>query len=160
MLTAARVREVLHYDPITGVFVWRVTLSKRAVAGTAAGRPQKSGYGAISVDHHLMPAHRLAWLYVTGEIPSGQIDHIDGVRSNNRFANLRLASQAINSQNLHRAKASNRTGLLGVAPNRRGFMAQITVNRKCRHLGTFKTPEEAHQAYLEAKRKLHPGNTL
>jgi len=162
-LTAARLREVLGYDPETGVFTWRVFRSGRAVVGQQAARaPRCNGYSTIFVDGYLYPAHRLAWLYVTGEWPVGLIDHKDGMKANNAFGNLRDVTHGVNLQNQRKARVDNTLGLLGVThhPKNNKFQARITLDKKTQSLGYFKTPEEAHAAYLAAKRRLHEGCTI
>lgn len=164
-LTAARLRELINYDASTGA----ITALKdslcgkgRAIvkAGQILGRKNDNGYLLISLLGKEHRAHRLAWMYVYGYMPSLQIDHINGLRSDNRIENLRLANQSLNSQNLRAARSDNRTGLLGVVPNKKRWSAQICVSGITFHLGTFDTPEIAHQAYLDAKRRLHPGCTI
>ena len=88
-LTAARLRELLHYNPDDGLFRWRVAGPKRVV-GAPAGSRQRIGYIVIRVDGRLHYAHRLAWLHTTGAWPAASIDHIDGDKGNNRWVNLRL----------------------------------------------------------------------
>ena len=114
----------------------------------------------ISIDGRKHLAHRLAWLYVNGYCPPGDIDHINGDRAANRISNLRLATRSENLQNQSKAQKHNKTGLLGVSHRRGKFRAQIRVDGKKMHIGTFPTPEEAHTAYLEAKRQFHPFGTL
>lgn len=164
-LTAQRLRELLHYDEGTGLFVARLNsiCGKGRViraAGTTLGRVSDQGYVKLAILGHEYLAHRLAWLYVYGELPPKQIDHINGSRVDNRIGNLRVADQSLNSENLRGAKSHSRTGLLGVVPNRKRWSAQIKANGKQIHLGTFDTPELAHQAYLQAKRDLHVGCTI
>ena len=102
-------------------------------------------------------AHRLAWLYTHGKWPSKYIDHINGVKTDNRIANLREADNGENMQNQRRARRNSKTGLLGVRWNRASgnYVAVITVNRHVINVGSFKTAEEAHEAYLRAKAELH-----
>ena len=159
-LTAERLREVLDYDPETGVFVRKV--AKRGCrAGSVAGSVMKIGYVEIGVNGERHLAHRLAWFWVHGVLPNGYIDHIDGDKANNRIANLRDVDQTVNMQNLKTARRDNTScGLLGVCPNRKRWAAQIIVKGVTYHLGTFDTPEQAHQVYIGAKRLLHSGNTL
>lgn len=130
------------------------------LAGDVAGCRTSRGYSVLAVDGVLYRAHRLAWFYVTGAWPQGEVDHINGQRADNRFLNLRVVTGAINSQNRRRANGNSRTGLLGVYPHKTGFQARIMVSGSRRHLGTFQTAEAAHAAYLAAKRQVHPGNTL
>jgi hypothetical protein len=104
--------------------------------------------------------HRAAWLYVHGKWPNGQIDHINGDRSDNRISNLRDVSHSVNQQNVHRPRRDNASGFLGVTRQKNLWTSQVTVSGKTLHLGLFKTPEEAASAYLEAKRKHHTGCTI
>ena len=159
-ITAARVRELLHYDPETGVFTWKVKHTTRSVPGMQPKAKDEMGYGLIVVDGFRLKTHRLAWLYVTGEWPKQSLDHMDGDPSNNRYANLRDIPQSHNTQNMRGATKRSLSGFLGVSPHKARFRARIRVNRKLIHLGAFATPEEAYSVYLEAKRKLHAGNTL
>ena len=159
-LTAERAREVVDYDPDTGVFRWRRRMGSCAPAGAVAGSLNSKGYWYIQVDGYKYLAHRIAWLITNGAFPADQIDHIDGDQANNRLANLRAVTSAENKQNLRRAHRDNITGLLGVSPKRNGFTAEIRVDGERRRLGTFATPEQAHAAYLVAKRKLHPMGML
>lgn len=85
---------------------------------------------------------------------------INGVRSDNRWANLRMVSRSVNNQNQRRARKDNKSGLLGVRPNRARWAASIFVYGKKHHLGTYDTAEEAHAVYIKAKRGLHVGNQL
>jgi hypothetical protein len=161
MLTAERLRELLSYDPETGVFAWKV--SRRGVRPGQTGNVRPDGYLRIGIDgvNHL--ANRLAWLYVTGAWPEYGVDHRDGDHGNNRFLNLRDVSQQINVQNVGAAtKANKSSGLLGVSYHARDglWRARIYVDGKERCLGYFKTPEPAHEAYLVAKRARHAGCTI
>lgn len=159
-ITAERLRECLIYDPETGVFRWRAGCASGRHVGEVAGGLDVKGYRIIKIDQVSAKAHRLAWLYVTGDHPRGEIDHINGDRSDNRWANLRDVSADINRQN--RRHGTGVTGLLGVSPaDKPGtFRASIKVNRKQYRLGVFSTAKAAHAAYLEAKDRLHPGSTL
>ena len=163
-LAADRLRELLEYDPEGGQFRWRVgRQGVRANRNGAAGGPDGQGYTRIKVDGTYYGAHRLAWLYMTGDWPAGQIDHSDGDRGSNRWANLRDVSVRVNRQNMRRATSRSKTGLLGVyAPETpgNGFGAAIRDGGKSRRLGTFETPEEAHAAYVTAKREIHEGCTI
>ena len=159
-LTAERLREVLDYCPDTGVFTWKIRSNRRVKVGDVAGALRHNGYIQIGIDGCLHRAHRLAWLYVTGESPPSEIDHINCVKNDNRIANLRLATSAENKQNQSKAQKRNKAGFLGVSPHEGKFQAQIKVDGKKMHIGRFNTPEEAHAAYLEAKRRLHPFGTI
>lgn len=157
-MNADIVRAALDYDPSTGVFI-RKSKNPRWF-GKPAGTLVGSGYIYIHVAGRSIPAHRLAWLCVTGEMPRGHIDHIDGDPTNNRISNLRDVDRATNLQNRRRPERGNKSGFLGVVPNKRRWSAQLQVNGRAVHLGTFDTPALAHTAYVEAKRIHHPGNTL
>jgi hypothetical protein len=155
-LTAERLREVVSYNQETGVFMRR---SNGAVAGTR----KDNGYLHFCVDTKKYGAHRLAWLYVRGEWPIGDIDHIDGNRANNAIKNLRDVDRSTNLENQRQAKSHNKsTGVLGAYLHKQTgkFMSRIQVRGKGKYLGLFDTVEEAHHAYVEAKRQLHEGNTL
>lgn len=158
MLTQSELMRLMRYDPLTGVFTCLVTRGGRRLAGSAEGCRHVDGYWTITINtrHHL--AHRLAFLYMEGYMPP-EVDHVNGDRADNRWCNLRIATRAHNMQNLGGPKRSNKTtGLLGchLIKHTGKYAAQITVNRKVRHLGSFITPEEAHAAYLTAKHELHP----
>lgn len=161
MLTQERLKSVLDYNPETGVFVWKEWRGGTAYAGTVAGRTS-NGYVGISVDRRRYPAHRLAWLYVTGGWPVDEIDHINGSKADNRWANLRQADRVLNNQNRRVAHRGSEVNFLGVARVSNGtkFRAAIRTNGKLRHLGTFATPEQAHAVYLDAKRREHAGCTI
>ena len=158
-ISIADLKAVLSYDESTGVFTWAANMGRNARIGSQAGTITRHGYIAIIVMQKIFLAHRLAWFYTTGSWPTGQIDHKDGVRTNNRFDNLRDVPGFVNAQNLRTAKATNKSsGLLGAHLHKCGrWMANIGINGKMKHLGLFDTPEEAHQAYLSAKRSLHEG---
>ena len=158
-LTAERLRFLLDYDPETGIFVWKHITSKRVKVGDIAGFADHHGYISIGVDGFAHRAHRLAWLYVTGQHPSKFLDHINGKRTDNRFANLREASFALNSQNQCNTRTNNTSGFIGVTwckPLEK-WRARISLRGKHLHLGLFETPTEARAAYLAAKRVLHVG---
>lgn len=160
-LTASRLREVLRYDPETGVF-HRLTDGGGVKAGSVAGCVQRVGYVVIRIDDVLYYAHRLAWLYVTGSWPEDIVDHMDGNRANNRIKNLREASPKVNAQNVRRAQKNNKSGLLGVSWSKadKCWKAQIYSNGKGKCIGYFRTASEAHDAYVKEKREQHEGCTL
>lgn len=131
------------------------------MAGRRVGCVVRDGYLKIHLDHQAVMGHRLAWLMVHGEWPKGQIDHIDGNKLNNAIANLRVVEPKINKQNRRAPQSNNKSGFLGVFPERGRWSASIGLgDKRCKRLGSFDTPEAAHSAYLSAKRRLHEGNTL
>ena len=119
-------------------------------------------YVSITVDAGRYRAHRLAWLYHYGSFPNGEIDHIDGNKSNNSIENLRDVSHAENMQNIKSVTRKNKDGLMGATLYKRTnrWQALIRVNGKQKHIGYFKTAIEAHQAYIKVKRELHPFGTI
>jgi hypothetical protein len=166
-LTAARLRELLNYDPDTGLFTWRINIGcghrraqiKRRI-GDLAGYANTYGYVMIGIEGREYRAHRLAWLYMTGEWPGGLIDHDNREKADNRWVNLREADKSLNAQNVLRAWSSSRTGLQGVSYQANGYFARIRLRGKVTYLGRFKSADEAHAAYLAAKRCLHEGVTV
>jgi len=155
MSRAARIRSILGYDKDTGVFVWLVSKGK-CKAGSVAGTSNTTGHVQISVDGKKYLAHRLAWLCVTGEWPTQEIDHINGVRSDNRFANLRQASRSQNAQNA-RLRRDNTSGRKGVTwcKNNLKWKAEIAVNFKRIRLGYFNSLDAASEAYNAAADAYH-----
>lgn len=154
-LTADRLRELIDYEPETGVFTWRARPDHRSFssrrAGTECGTICPLGYRRIGVDGRLYPAGRLAWLHVHGKWPNVFIDHKDRQRDHDAIANLRECSPAQNARNSTIPK-DNTSGLKGVRWNvmARKWTAQISHGGKLRALGTFVTKEEGHAAYLAA----------
>lgn len=161
MITKARLHELFEYDHLTGIFT-RKTAFNRWKVGDMVGYVNTDGYIEAGVDGEYYGAHRLAWIYVNGDDPVDEIDHINGIRDDNRIANLRAATKAINAQNKRIARADSESGILGVCWHKASnkWIAQIQVSGKKRHLGIFSNKFEAHEAYLTAKRALHAGNTL
>jgi hypothetical protein len=147
VLTQERLKELLHYDHEIGIFTR---------GGVAAGSSRK-GYVVIRADGKKYPAHHLAWLWMTGGLPSSEIDHRNGVKADNKWRNLRSSTRSLNLQNQRCSRADNRTGFLGVSRYvDRGFVARIKLNGESRYLGTFSDARSAHAAYLQEKRRLHP----
>lgn len=170
-LTQNLVRELLNYNPETGIFTWRYRDRKHFPSDRGhnvwnakySGKEAGSviyGYIQIKIFGYEFFAHRLAYLYMTGSFlgPGMQIDHIDRNRSNNRFENLRVVSSTVNMQNTFNPYRNNKVKVRGVRQTlSKKFDARIRVNNKCQFLGTFSTAEEAHAAYLSAKKVYHPG---
>ncbi|MFC4924551.1 HNH endonuclease [Delftia deserti] len=163
-ISAERLRRLFHYDPETGIFT-RKFCGTRGRIGTKAGglhTSQGKRYRSINIDGRFFKLHRLAWLYVHGEWPKGVIDHIDGDGENNSLSNLRDVTPTINSQNIRAVRRRTLSGYLGVSwsSEKKAWFAYIKVDKKRQYLGYFDDPEVAHQAYLDAKRRLHPGCTI
>lgn len=159
-LTAQRLRELVTYNPETGIFD---SLNLRR-----CGRKSASGllgwsdgpYWRLCLDGRRQWAHRLAFLYMTGELPHYDVDHIDGNGANNRWSNLRDVPTYVNVQNIKQVSA-NKAGFTGVESTASGtFQARISTRGFRLNLGTFPTKEEARDAYATAKRKIHEGCTF
>ena len=159
-LTAERLRELMHYDPATGIFTRLLKTRNSINVGGIVGSMNSSGYLLTSIDNERHRMHRLAWLYHYGEWPSGHVDHIDGIKTNNAIKNLRDVDPLTNVQNQRRARVNNKSGFLGVSSGGGLYRASITKNGKQISLGMFGSPDLAHQAYLRAKREMHFGCTI
>lgn len=160
-LTVEQLKNALTYDFNTGEFVWKTRPSRAVKAGTVAGCVEKRiGYVTIGIKGRIYKAHRLAWLYMYGDWPKGLIDHINGKKHDNRISNLRDVSADGNSQNVRKPNSRNKSGFMGVIWFQNKWRASMSVNGKSKWLGDFNTPEEAHQTYLEAKRKYHAACTI
>lgn len=155
-LTHETLKKHLHYDPETGVFTRLIANSPNSKVGDVAGWLTKLGYIDLRIDGVMYKAHRLAWFYVHGELPDGDMDHVNLVRSDNRIANLRPASRTQNQ--INREKSSkNKSGFKGVSwkPAAGRWVAQASYEGKKYHLGLFDTPEEASEAYKAFAAKYH-----
>lgn len=158
----SRAKELLNYCPETGVFTWKVRRRYGVNAGDVAGYKNPRGYTTLTIDNGCYRAHRVAWAMHYGTWPTLELDHIDGNRSNNCIANLREVSRSTNGQNQRKPMAKGSSGFLGVSYSKecQKYRAGIYVNKKTISLGFFSTAEQAHAAYVNAKRQLHEGNTL
>ena len=125
-LTADYVRSVLNYDPITGLLTWAKCVAKAVHIGDVAGSPDAKGYILIGLRCRIYKAHRLIWLHVTGEWPAGMIDHLNGVKNDNSFVNLRVVLADGNSQNVRRPNKRNKSGFIGVIAYQGRWRASIT----------------------------------
>lgn len=138
-------------------------MGSRGKVGDVVGTLYKNGYLRTQVKGQVYTVHALVWLYHRGSLPTLDIDHINGNRSDNRIENLREVTRSVNMQNLRQAPAHNKSsGMLGVKRHSNGkcWQAQIQVNKKQIYLGLFDTKEAAHEAYLKAKRNIHEGCTI
>jgi hypothetical protein len=154
-MTQDDLKSILKYDPMTGIFTW-IKGGKGRPASLIAGSISNQGYIKIHYLGRFYRAHRLAWLYVYGEMPSSALDHINGNPSDNSVANLRLAT-AFQNQCNRSVAFSNTSGLKGVSyqTQTKKWRAQIKVNGKGKYLGSFSDPQDAHKAYCQASRELH-----
>lgn len=155
-LTFDRVNEVLEYDPVTGIFRWKIKLSDRAPIGKIAGGHSIRGHWRIRIDGHYYFAHRLAWLLMTGVWPSVEIDHDNRIRDNNRWVNLREATHSQNHANCG-LRSDNTTGYKGVmlCKQKQKYHAVVVKNGKRHHAGYFDDPVLASIAYLAKAKELH-----
>lgn len=151
----ANITDQLHYDPETGKLTWKVSKSGVTV-GMEAGSLNKNGYVHIRVMGKNYQAHRLIWLYVTGKLPTKHIDHINGIKNDNRWCNLREVS--IYENNLNVGKQSNNTsGYKGVSfyKKHKKWAAICSVKGKQNFLGFFNTALDASKAYIDFAKKHH-----
>lgn len=163
-MTADAVRERLAYDPLTGALTWKKCRDSGRI-GKETKSLDAAGYVQVNLRGTICKGHRLAWLIYYGELPDQPIDHINGVRNDNRISNLRCVTGTVNTQNKRLGSCLNKTGFLGVhfaprcSPDKR-YRAKIISDGRQVHLGGYPTPEEAHAAYVAAKRELHEGCTI
>lgn len=152
-LTADDVRRLFEYIPESGKLIRKIRTSNRIRIGDEAGHKNTTGHLQCRVNGRLYLVHRLIWMFVHGKFPVGEIDHIDGDKANNKIGNLRDVSHRENMQNIKKAFAGSKTGLLGTYPHKKTgkFAAAIRMNGKQVHLGLFETAADAHIAYLNAK---------
>lgn len=163
-ITAELLKSLLDYDPKVGSLTWRSDGwgERPHKAGERAERLGSRGYLRIPVRGKYIAAHRAAWAIATGALPNGQIDHVNGDKTDNRLSNLRDVDATTNSENKRAAYSNNRSGLLGASLDKKTgrYMARVYAGGKRHYVGQFDTPEEAHLAYVSAKRELHNGCTI
>lgn len=155
MITQADLKCLLRYDNQSGEFFWRIDRGA-ARTGLKAGTSDGRGYLQIMINKKRYRAHRLAWLYMTGEMPADQIDHINGNRSDNRIENLRAVTGTINKRNQKTPK-NNSSGVIGVRWNKKDsrWHARICLDGKFKHLGCFSSKAEAVDARMRANEANH-----
>jgi hypothetical protein len=149
-------KDILDYDPNTGVFTWKVKTSSKAMPGNVAGWFDKDGYRCITVCGKKIKAHRLAWWWVSNEWPekSLYIDHINRDKSDNRISNLRLATPSQSAMN-RGAQSNNKSGHKGVLKVKKYWHAQIMVAGQSIGLGYYKDIKDAVCAYEKAAQQFH-----
>lgn len=145
MITLNELKELVDYDSQTGLFTRKKRTSNRIKEGQTITSKDAKGYICFRLNNKMHKAHRLAWLYVYGKHPLGEIDHINGVSYDNRICNLRDVTRSVNQHNRKKAKGYSKDG--------NKWKAQIRINKQLIHLGNHSTEKEAHEAYLLAKEK-------
>ena len=153
----AYVKQYFSYCDQTGMLHSKKRQSNNSVLGKPAGWQQPNGYWRMSIQGKSYQAHRLVWLYHNGKMPLGDIDHINGVKNDNRIENLRDVTHKVNTQNRNRAAKNNKLGVMGVTLQSGKYVASIWVNGKSKRLGTFDDLELAEFVYQEAKHLYHEG---
>jgi hypothetical protein len=150
MISQTELKYLLDYEPLSGNFIWRVNKCSRARVGQIAGTSQPQGYVYICLNRRIHLAHRLVFLHQTGEWPPFEVDHINGDKGDNSWANLRLATSSQNKANRSKFRGAM---LKGVQKRGNRFIALVRVNSKLKYLGLYDTEEQAHAVYCEAAQK-------
>jgi len=155
-LTQSQLKELLHYDPDTGIFTNKVTRNRGALIGDQAGANHSKGYRIIAINRKSYLVHRLAWLYTYGSWPKCQLDHINRIKNDNRISNLREVSDSQNHQNVG-LQSNNISGFKGVCWHKRRctWHVQIKLNNKHIFLGYFKSLDDAIAVRKQAEEQLH-----
>ncbi len=154
MITQERIRELFVYDPLTGLLTNRVSRSSRAQVGEIAGCLNERGYCQVWIDGIKYYEHRVIWCYMTGQWPE-EVDHRDGVRSNNEWTNLREVTRSQNCCNADYTTAASTLKGVYRRSDRPKWRSVISAGGQFHHLGDFDTADEAHKVYLEAAERLH-----
>jgi hypothetical protein len=154
-ITQAALKEKIHYDPETGIFRWLVNRTNGVKAGDLAATSRQNGYAVMCFANKTYKAHRLAWLYMTGEFPPEYIDHINCEKSDNRWSNLRMASNSENQRN--RTGTGSNCGAKNVTflPKRNKFQVSLKVAGKEKFIGYYDDFELADLVAHEAREKFH-----
>ena len=156
MLTQKRLKELFYYHPESGDFVRLISANYNARIGDQAGCLNSAGYLCIQIDGKIYRCHRLVWLYAHGSFPPDEIDHVNGIRNDNRVDNLRFSTRSENARNMAKP-VTNTSGVKGVSWHKRSgkWQANIRLNGVLKYLGYFSDIEAAAQAYADASRRLH-----
>ena len=153
-LSQGQLKELLNYNPETGIFTWNINVRYDVKPGAVAGCKNKEGYTVIKIHNKSYKAHRLAFLYMEGYLPENQVDHIDRDRKNNKWCNLRHVSRSCNIKN-SKIRADNLSGVTGVSWHKRiqKWISRISVNEKRICLGYYKSFKDAVLSRWEAEKK-------
>jgi len=161
MITQKRLKEVLHYNQDTGLFIWIVAKSDKTHIGDVAGSKHNAGYIRIRIDKKLYLSHRLAFLYMTGKFPKYEVDHINHIRTDNRWGNLRAVTRQENCFNASMPR-DNTSGVMGVswAKKNKKWLANIRIDGKTKYIGLFEKIEDAITARKETEKLygFHPNH--
>ena len=154
LLTSEDVKELFNYNPSTGIFTRCRATCNAVTAGEVVGSKMSNGYLTASRFGKMYRLHRLAWIHYYGEWPDGDVDHINGIRSDNRLDNLRVLSRSYNNLNKSKANSQNKLGVLGVSVCKKSkrYVAEFKIDGK-RYHKRFDLLEEAEEQYLEWKSK-------
>lgn len=155
MITQSRLKEILHYDPETGIFTRKIRCCNGRF-GVIRTSPSPSGYYRIMINSIRYYAHKLAWLYIYGELPTGNLDHINRIRTDNRISNLRIASNSQNCMNCT-IYSSNTSGQKGVnfSKKHNTWIVRCRVNNIRYYLGCYKNKEDAINIYIAFAKHVH-----
>ena len=151
--------DALKYNQESGCLYWKHRRGSKA-AGTQAGSVNNKGYLILQLHGKIYQAHRIAWMIHHKEFNFDAIDHINGIKTDNRIVNLRAGTLSQNQQNQRQARKDNKSGYLGVCKYKDKWMACIKIKGKTKYLGYFDSPEKASEAYLIEKRISHETCTI
>ena len=159
MLTQEYLKSLFNYNPDTGLFSRLIARNYKHKVGEIAGTISSKGYIHIGIDKKYYKGHRLAWLYVYGVLPKNQIDHINGIKTDNRLCNLREVTNSQNCQNKSEFNSKSKVGIKGIDFKNNKYRVRIGINYKSIFIGQFKNLEDAKKALKDAVLKYHPFNT-
>lgn len=153
MITLDYLKSIIYYDEVTGLATWKLNVSKRQKAGCEIGYLEVQGYRCVRINGVLYRTHRLAWFYIHGCWPDN-IDHINGIRDDNRISNLRSVTDQENQKN-QKIRDDNTSGFIGVSwsQERNKWVSYINHNKKRIPLGRFDKKYEAIKARVKANKK-------
>lgn len=161
LITQEYLKEILDYNPDTGIFTWKIRPSQIKHIGNIAGTLNKRGYIRINVNKKSYLAHRLVLLYMTGSWPIDMVDHKDNNKSNNCFDNLRECDNKFNKQNQNKPQKNNHSTstMCGVTfrEDSKKWRVMLRINRILINFGQYDTQEEAEKVCLENRKKYFEG---